>query len=878
MTRSATGTLASVAAVLLTLSCLGPLFLPPGGWIGPTVAAVLVAAACGSLGRALPLSGLTGTVLVLAGGLGLITAVGAPRVAYLGFIPNGKSFAVLQDLVSNGFSDIRLYSPPVAASPGLILLATAAVFLVAVAVDLFAVGAERPVLAGIPLLALVAVPAAFRPHGLGVLHLFLVFIGWLLLVAVDSRDRLTRWGRPLGRRSNVTAPLLFGGAAGRVAGVAVVAAFVFPALLPDLHGGIIHPPSHCCAGGSATVVAPLVTIDNQLHEHGSAQLLRVSTTSPQYLRFTALDYFDGNSFSLVKSDAAPGKVDGRLSVDTPGISAEVTQTPVQATIAVLPTLAERYLPLPYSPVDVRISGNWQLSPTLRTIFSTSDTTAGKTFSVTSLVPSPTREQLQALPAGYDAATTPKSTVDALAQDLAVPSSVPDVLFKDVDLVTKDQKTAFDKLAALEHWFTTPSDGSFTYTLTPYPALPRGPAGIAAFLKYKRGFCEQFATVFTLMARHLGLPARVAVGFTPGEADPASPSTYDVSTSDAHAWPEVWFSGAGWVRFEPTPRASLASFTPSYLSTVSPPVQPKPSAGASSAPVVPPLRKPDPGDPRSTPLAALTNSGGGLSMQSLMLLGAVALIVLLAVSPGLDRVLVRRRRVHLARVGAAAGAAPAEIAAGSHALWSELMDTVRDIGVLLPPSETPRAIGRRLAGLLVPTRFGGHQGSDVRTGAFLAVGSSLRRGVSTEPAAGAGGHGSPAHVVGGADVTGIDRPADTVESGSSRAERSREGAASGEQQQLLEALGRVVTAEEQARYGRPGQSATGAGDARDDVRSIRNALVATTPGAMRLQVLLLPRSVLGRARVHAGSASRRAGRVAATLGAPARLVGRKVGRH
>ena len=866
MSRSATNMLAAAASVLLTLSCLGPLFLPHGGWIGPAVAAVLLAAVCGAFGRALPLSGLSGTILVLAGGIGLVTAVGAPHLSYLGFVPNGKSLSLLRTEISSGFSDIRTYSPPVPASPGLILIVTASVFAVAVAVDLFAVGAQRPVLAGIPLLALVAVPAAFRPHGLGVIHLLLAFVGWLLLVAVDSRDRLIRWGRPLGRRSSVNVPLLLGGAAGRVAGVGVIAAFVLPALLPDLHGGIIHPPSRCCAGGSATVVPPLVTIDNQLHEHGTAQLLSVTTTSPQYLRFTALDTFDGNSFSLVKSDAAPGKVDGRLSSGTPGITDEIPQTPVQATIHVLPTLAERYLPLPYSPVDVAISGTWQLSPSLRTIFSTTETTAGKTFSVDSLVPVPTREQLQALPAGYDAAATPKATADALAIDLAVPASVPSVVFTEEAKVVEGRKTAFDRLAALERWFTTPADGGFTYTLTPSPALPSGSAGITAFLKYRMGFCEQFATVFTLMARHLGLPARVAVGFTPGEPDPTSPGTFDVSTGDAHAWPEVWFSGVGWVRFEPTPRQSLASFTPSYLATVTPPAQTKPVAVPSAAPTAAPIKKPDADALKPKPVVVATSSGSGASTANILTVLVVAMIILLMLSPGLGRLLVRRGRVHAARVGAAPGADPAETAAGSHALWSELMDTVRDVGVLLPASETPRATGRRLAGLLVPA----HPEERQSGGAFASRGAARRR-------AAAGGAGS-----GGVDVIEVDSQAETVESGSGRDTRSRSTPGADDQRQLLAALGRVVGAEEQARYGRPGGSwgSRGSGSrdtGSDDVRLISGALISSAPGGVRLRALFLPRSVLGRARARAARGSGRVGRLAAAAGAPARVLGRLIRR-
>ena len=67
-----------------------------------------------------------------------------------------------------------------------------------------------------------------------------------------------------------------------------------------------------------------------------------------------------------------------------------------------------------------------------------------------------------------------------------------------------------------------------------------------------GYCEQFAGAFAAMARSIGLPARVAVGFTPGDEDPDEPGLYHVRGEYAHAWPEVYIAGAGWVLYEPTP--------------------------------------------------------------------------------------------------------------------------------------------------------------------------------------------------------------------------------------------------------------------------------------------------------------------------------------
>ena len=80
-----------------------------------------------------------------------------------------------------------------------------------------------------------------------------------------------------------------------------------------------------------------------------------------------------------------------------------------------------------------------------------------------------------------------------------------------------------------------------------------PDPLAAFLFERRGFCQQYATAYAAMARAVGLPARVAVGFSYGEPDnPDHPTKWTVRGRNAHAWPEVYIAGTGWVAFEPTP--------------------------------------------------------------------------------------------------------------------------------------------------------------------------------------------------------------------------------------------------------------------------------------------------------------------------------------
>ena len=114
--------------------------------------------------------------------------------------------------------------------------------------------------------------------------------------------------------------------------------------------------------------------------------------------------------------------------------------------------------------------------------------------------------------------------------------------------------------ALENWFRT--TGGFRYDEQP----PRGEVALVDFVtRTKRGYCQHFAGAMALMLRYLGIPARVAVGFTSGTYD-EDDETWTVTDHNAHAWVEVWFDGYGWLPFDPTPgRGRLsATYTSSSL--------------------------------------------------------------------------------------------------------------------------------------------------------------------------------------------------------------------------------------------------------------------------------------------------------------------------
>jgi transglutaminase-like putative cysteine protease len=101
---------------------------------------------------------------------------------------------------------------------------------------------------------------------------------------------------------------------------------------------------------------------------------------------------------------------------------------------------------------------------------------------------------------------------------------------------------------LEDWFR--SGGGFSYDESP-PAQDRLPTLVHFVTRSRSGYCQHFASSMALMLRYLGIPSRVAAGFTSGTYDQKT-REWTVTDHEAHTWVEVWFRGFGWLPFDPTP--------------------------------------------------------------------------------------------------------------------------------------------------------------------------------------------------------------------------------------------------------------------------------------------------------------------------------------
>ncbi|MGR7027989.1 transglutaminaseTgpA domain-containing protein [Geodermatophilus sp. URMC 62] len=680
--------LAAAVATALGACSLLPVFVRPA-WVLPALSAVAVVAAGGlvlraagtalwdwaSGGRAVPSRVAAAAVpLVPLGQLALLTclmtAQFAPGRALGGWLPTPASLDALGTVLLDGSAEIREQSTPALPLTGLLALTVLLVGLVAVTVDLVAVGGRQPALAGLGLLVLFCVPVSTVTGSVGLPALAAPAAGLALLLWTDQSRRLAARSGGTGTRRGAGTLAATGTAA-----LALVAAVVLGSLVPTLPEGRLAAGFGPGGGGGSTGTAldPAAALQGQLTLPEPIDLLRVdsSVLEPGYLRVVTLDVYDAEDGWTV------GNLDGEASVaqreDLAPLPGHREGRVVEATITAVGH-DDRFLPVLASPLSVAIDdpGAWRFDPATGTVFGRDVTTAGRSYRVTAVEPQPTEEELRAsapLPAGDP----------VLERDTALPVLDPSV----TDLVatlTAGAATPYDAVRAIHDSFSR--ENGFVYSLSTAPGT--GGDDLADFLRLKQGYCEQYAGAMAAMVRAAGIPARVALGYTPGRVQPGGGRL--VTSDDAHAWVEVWFDDLGWVPFDPTPidteRAVELPWAPRPADQE---VLERPTdvpTAPTPAPIVPVPqvdRAPD-AAPQGRAAARDTSAARPVLVAAGVLLGLGALLA----APAAARALQRRRRL--------ADGDPA-------ALWDELAATARDLGLPWDPAHTPRqqaaSLGRTL---------------------------------------------------------------------------------------------------------------------------------------------------------------------------------------
>ncbi|MFF3752098.1 DUF3488 and DUF4129 domain-containing transglutaminase family protein [Streptomyces sp. NPDC002018] len=709
MSGSARLALCSFAATLMAAGALVPL-VQPATWLLHAAIMVAVLGGVGALARRVPLARTLTVALQAVVALLMLTVVFAGDRALLGILPTPGVFQEFGQLLTAGGEDVGRYAIPAPATDGIRLMLVGGVLLIGLAVDALAVTFRGAAPAGLPLLALYSVAAGLSGGEGGALWFVLAASGYLLLLLAEGRDRLSQWGRVFGGSPRAQGRFAAGlEAAGRapapvrtgrrIGVVALGIALVVPAALPTLDGGLLAGAgrgngSGLGGGGTISAVNPLVSLQDNLNQPDDREALKYKTNAPNtqnmYLRIMALDRFDGTSwrFSQRKVEDVPERLPA-----APGLSPGVSTTEITTTISTAGWYQQNYLPMPYPATRVKIDGRWRFEPEGRTLVGDrGQSTRGAGYEVGSLQVNPTREQLAAAP------EAPESVRREYTQ---VPAVLPDVVKETALEVTEGAANNYERAVRLQDWFAL--DGGFTYDTQVDSGT--GVTAITRFLENREGFCVHFSFTMAAMARTLGIPARVAVGFTPGS--PQSDGSMSVGLRDAHAWPELYFEGVGWTRFEPTPsRGSAPDYTRPDTPAGAESDPSRPEATAPAAPSVAPSASEScqtqatqaPECATVTPGAAASATGGGFPWRMSLLIGlAVLLVVGVPLLPLLWRSEIRARRL------GSRGRTEADALVRTLAVWREITDTAWDHGIRPDESQTPRKTADRLV------RLGGLEG-------------------------------------------------------------------------------------------------------------------------------------------------------------------------
>lgn len=689
--------LCAMAATLMSACALLPL-VTPATWLLQAAFLLAIQTGVGAAARRVPLArpltiGAQALVTLM-----LLTLTFAREQAILGIVPGPEVFQHFGMLLQTGGEDVGRFAIPAPLSDGIRLMMVGGVLVIGLAVDALAVTLRSAAPAGLPLLALYSVAAGLSDGGAGWLWFLLAAAGYLLLLLAEGRDRLSQWGRVFGGAPRTPGPDTSPGAVApvrtgrRIGAVALGIALVVPLGLPSLDGGLLDGTgtgvgSGSGGGGTISAVNPLVSLRDSLNVDEDRQVMSYKTTSEDtqdlYLRIVSLDEFDGTAWKPSKRNIED--VPGSFPTP-PGLGDDVQRNEVETRISAADWYAQDWLPMPYPASQVGISGKWRYEPVGRTLVGDhGQTTRGLDYSVKSLIVQPTAEQL---------ADAPEPPGWLRREFTEVPDSLPPVVYDTARQVTAGSSNDYERAVKLQDWFSL--EGGFVYDTE--VQVGSGSQAIERFLRDKEGFCVHFSFAMASMARTLGIPARVAVGFTPGS--PQSDGTMSVGLRDAHAWPELYFEGVGWTRFEPTPnRGTVPEYTRSTTPGTTLPepgtseeVAPRPSSAAPSTSescTAEEKRLQEPCGSES-PEAAITAPDDGPPWPQILLwvLGGLAVLAI-PLLPMMWRV-----RVRAVRLGTH-GRTEADAAAHTLAAWHEVTDTAWDFGIAPDESQTLRKAAARI---------------------------------------------------------------------------------------------------------------------------------------------------------------------------------------
>ncbi|GAA3750606.1 DUF3488 and transglutaminase-like domain-containing protein [Leifsonia bigeumensis] len=587
----------------------------------------------------------------------ILTLFFAARTAFLFLIPTLGTLVQFGDLGQAGALSISAQSGPAEVTFGIMFLLCLGIGSLAIVADLIAATWRRPALAGVPLAIVLGIPAFI---GIDLTDLFvfmLAAIAWLVLLRAGQPLRQT--GRTLG-----------------LGAVAVVVALVTPLVLPPVDESQATGDTF---SGYLAGVNPVLNLGDDLRRNLPRTVLRYSsrTDSPTYLRLVSLQNFTAETWEPDPPTIERGNRPSTIG-PVPGLAEDVGFEDETTWIDVS-NLGSPWLPVPYPVTRVSgLSGDWFWDSEDLTLTSPDRAARGEAYRAESLLVQPTPQQLTSagsvVPPGYQ-------------KYLDLPEGMPAIIADTARTVAGAATSNYGMAVALQEFFR---DGDFTYSETAPVEQDydgNGMEVLAKFLGARSGYCIHYASAMAVMARTLGIPSRVAVGFLPGTQEDdlvEGRVSFRVTTRDVHSWPELYFDGIGWTRFEPTPGLG---FVPTYADEATPgvPIPPStdptptstPTPTSSPTSIAPPV---DPDDP------TVAGNAAAASLAWLWPALIVLAMLLLLLAPAIVRALQRSMRMRRLSRGSPAAATG----------WRELLQTAEDLGLGIEETTTPREAARAIA--------------------------------------------------------------------------------------------------------------------------------------------------------------------------------------
>jgi len=616
-------------------------------------------------------------------GVVLLTVMFAPGTHLLG-VPTPDTLDLLSTSVSESFSAFSRLVAPVETTDGFLVVIAAALWIFAFFADTAAFRYAGPVQAAVPYLSsFLATGILAREHGRVVASV--CFIGGVVVYATTERALRaagSRWVGRSGRRGSRAT----GAAAAVLGAVALIGGLALGPLLPGSAEPVVDLRDLGKGAGPRTVVSPFVGLRSMLGVRSNTEMFTVRSEQPAYWRLTALEEFDEDRDIWV-SRTTYRRTDGPL---TPDLDPDVPGTELRQDVAIS-GLAGLWLPGAYEPRDYEGSTEVSYDRESASIILREERGAEQIdYRLESFVP-----DLRAAE-NADAGST-----DDLPEDYFTTPELSERTEQLLDEAVAGADTDYERALALQDWFRS----EFAYDEA--VDFRDDPDALEAFLESRRGFCQQFSSAFALMARSLGLPSRVAVGFTPG--DPVQAEGADVEEDEveyvvrgrhAHAWPEIYFDGVGWVPFEPTPGRGDPQST-ERTGVPAEQAEPTPSQAATTTSTAVPTQGQTPSEPPTTlpgDVAAVPPSeadpadeaGGSGSWSWLVLLALAAVVVggALVWRAGGPRRRVRHEAAGTGRIGDA---------------WARSAGWLAVLGLTPAPSETPVEFAFRASEVLRRTQ-------------------------------------------------------------------------------------------------------------------------------------------------------------------------------